>query len=71
MSPEQAQNQTTKVQAAFIELLQPMIADGDVWEPAGGSYIRGPGCLVRATKKGLRKLVNDERLIQVVHAVNN
>ena len=60
----EAQNQD--VRDGFSELLDPMVSTGAVWHPQAGPFIKGPGCYVRATVAGLRRLIKDDRLLQVV-----
>jgi len=67
MTEQEQLNQQEEVRSQFAELLAPLIADGVVWEPDDGPFVRGPGCTVRATRKGVRKLVREDRLYQIVY----
>ena len=68
MSPEELEEQKSRVADEFSEVLGPMIEANNVWEPKFGRYIRGPGCVVRANAKGVRQLLHDERIVQIVAA---
>lgn len=57
--------QTADVIAGFAEVLNPMIRKKEAWLPKAGLTVSGPGTKVRATKKGLRKLLRDERILQL------
>jgi len=58
--------QNAAIRAGLDEVLSPMVARGAVWHPEAGPLIQGPGCTVRATVAGLRRLIRDERIIQIV-----
>jgi len=58
--------QNAAIRTGLDEVLSPMIARGAVWHPESGPLIQGPGCTVRATVAGLRRLISDERIIQIV-----
>jgi hypothetical protein len=60
----EAQNRA--VRDGFDDLLNPMIARGAVRHPKAGPLIQGPGCYVQATVDGLRRLIKDDRLLQIV-----
>lgn len=68
LSPAEAEAQQAEINAQFAELLAPLISMGQVWEPPGGPFIRGPGATVRANKKGVKNLIRDLRLLQITHA---
>lgn len=68
LAPAEAEAQQAEIDAQFAELLAPLINKGDVWEPDSGPYIRGPGCTVRANKKGVRKLIENPDLLQIALA---
>jgi len=65
MTPEEINTQKAEVAQGFSKLLAPLISSGDAWHPPSGVYIRGPGCTVRANAKGLKQLLDDERLFQI------
>lgn len=65
MTPEEINTQDAEVSQGLSEILNPLVARGDVWHPPSGVFIRGPGCTVRATPKGLKRLLRDERLYQI------
>lgn len=65
MTPEEITSQETEVAAGFSEILTPLVAAGDAWHPPSGVVIKGPGCTVRATPKGLKQLLSDTRLYQI------
>jgi hypothetical protein len=60
----EAQNRA--IRHGFGEILDPLVARGLVWHPKSGSYFKGPGCTVRATVAGLRELIADDRILQIV-----
>jgi hypothetical protein len=60
------EQQNQEVRAGFEEILNPMVARGAVWHPKAGPYYRGPGCFIRANAAGLQRLVQDERILQIV-----
>ena len=66
LTPEEIAEQEIEVVQGFNEILDPLVEDEDVWHRSAGPYIMGPGIAVRATDKGLRELLKDERLFQVV-----
>ena len=59
-----AQNQA--IRGAFEEILSPMAHQGAIWYPEAGPYFQGPGTVIRANVAGLRRLIRDERIIQIV-----
>jgi hypothetical protein len=65
MTSEEINTQKAEVSQGFNELLEPLMSSGDVWHPLSGVYIRGPGCTVRANSKGLKQLLDDQRLFQI------
>lgn len=66
MTEEETTTQDAEVAAGFNNVLASLVAKGDARHPQAGPLIRGPGCAVRVTKKGLKKLLKDERIIQIV-----
>lgn len=50
------------------QILQPLIRQGHVWHPRGEPVHHGPVCLVRASTAGVSKLLQDERLQQIMGA---
>ena len=65
MTPEEVATQRSDVAIGFSTILNPLVANGDVWFPPSGAFIKGPGCTVRATPKGLKQLLDDARLYQI------
>jgi len=66
LTPEEIAAQELAVAEGFDELLDPHVQDGDVWHRSAGPFIMGPGIAVRATGKGLKNLLKDDRLLQIV-----
>lgn len=66
LSPAEIAEQDRRVQAAFARILRPLIRSGVVWYPSSGPVIRGPGCLIQANSIGVRKLVRDKDILQIV-----
>ena len=66
MSEEEVAEQNARVRESFSEILDPLVNAGSVWHPESGPFIKGPGCTVRADKDGLKALLRDDRLIQIV-----
>ena len=58
--------QDAAIHAGFAEILDPLITSGAVWYTLSGPFIRGPGCAVRANVSGLRRLIADDRILQIV-----
>ena len=54
------------VRSGFAEVLDPLVAREVVWHPESGPFIMGPNCTVRATAVGLRSLISDKRILQIV-----
>ena len=65
MSQEEIDIQNSEVASRFDEILDPLVDSGDVWHRSEGPFIRGPGIAVRATDKGLRSLLRDQRILQI------
>ena len=65
MTPEEIAEQQQNVALGFEEILDPLVASGDVWHRTEGPFIKGPGIAVRATDKGLRSLLRDDRILQI------
>ena len=58
--------QNAAIREGFGEVLDPLIARQAAWYPETGPYFHGPGCSVRATEAGLRRLIRDDRILQIV-----
>lgn len=58
--------QYAAIHAGFAEILDPLFASGAAWYTLSGPFIRGPGCAVRASVSGLRRLIADDRILQIV-----
>jgi hypothetical protein len=65
MTPDEIATQRSNVVSGFSDILDPLVAQGDAWYPPSGAFIKGPGCTVRATPKGLKQLLDDTRLYQI------
>lgn len=65
MTPQELSAQKAEITQRFGELLGPLVSSGDAWHPPSGVFIRGPGCTVRVTAKGLKRLLKDQRLFQI------
>ncbi len=65
MTPQELNTQETEVAQRLNEILAPLLSRGDAWHPDSGVFIRGPGCTVRVTAKGLKRLLRDGRLYQI------
>ena len=48
------------------EVLGRLVSRNQVWHPKTGPIIAGLGCHVRATPRGPKRLLKDERIIQIV-----
>ena len=65
MTDEEIGAQRSAVATEFAEILDPLVAGGSVRHPKAGPFIKGPGCLVRATVSGLNALLKDDRIVQI------
>ena len=66
LSSEQIEAQADAVRASFDATLAPLIAANEVWHPPSGPQIQGPGCLVRATASGAKKLIRSEEILHIL-----
>ena len=66
LTQEEIEDQNNRAADYMAETLAEAIASGHVWLPPEGQNVFGPGCRVQATPAGLRALLRDERLVQVV-----
>lgn len=66
MTPDENRQQSAAVERGFDELLAPLLSSGDVWHPKAGPLIKGPGSAIRANSAGLRRLLRDERILQLL-----
>ncbi|MEO1034941.1 MAG: hypothetical protein AAFX44_05195 [Pseudomonadota bacterium] len=64
--PEYHAQQNDDVKRQFKDLLRPYVQKGEVWLPKNGAYFSGPSTIVRASAKGFRGLVKDDRIAQIV-----
>jgi len=48
------------------DVLGILVDRNQVWHPKAGPLIFGLGCNVRATSQGLKRMLKDERIIQIV-----
>ena len=48
------------------EVLGTLVETNQVWHPQAGPLVFGLSCNVRATSQGLKQLLKDERIIQIV-----
>lgn len=58
--------QKQAIRTNFEEVLNPLIARGSVWHTKSGPVYVGPGCSVHANADGLRQLIADDRILQIV-----
>ena len=65
MTPDEISAQEASVSAGLDIILDPLIQRNKVWHPATGKFVRGAGCVVRATVAGLNQLLHDERILQI------
>ena len=65
MTPEELAEQEAEISAEIDTILNPLIERNKVWHPATGKFVKGPGCVVRATTAGLVHLLKDERILQI------
>jgi len=66
MTAEEIASQDAEVAVGFNNVLASIVAKGDAKHPRAGPLIKGPGCAVRVTKNGLKILLKDDRIIQIV-----
>lgn len=69
MTQEEIDAQDSEVASGFNEILTPLIRRGQVSHLPEGPFIRGPGIAVRATEEGLRRLLRDQRVLQITAAI--
>jgi hypothetical protein len=62
----QIDQQNEEIRSGFESVLQPMMAQGHVWHTDTGEFVFGPGCVVKANITGIRHLIRDRRIIQIL-----
>ena len=65
MTAEEIAAQEAAVATGFAEVLDPLVSAGVATYPKDGPLIRGPGSAVKVTKRGLMRLLQDERILQM------
>jgi hypothetical protein len=63
---DQIAQQNDEIRSGLESVLSPLIARGQIRYPKGEPYIVGPGCAVWASPAGLRALIADARVLQIV-----
>lgn len=66
LTEEQLAEQSNQVSSEFDLILDPLLLSGNVAHPRGTPMVYGPSCLIRTDKRGLKALVDDLRIGQVV-----
>ncbi|MDJ0709585.1 MAG: hypothetical protein QNJ14_04300 [Woeseiaceae bacterium] len=65
-SEQGAAVQQERLDGLFDQVLNPMLADGEVQYENGKREYRGPSLLLKVTRRGLFRLVDDRRVGQLV-----
>lgn len=65
LSPEELDEQNARVERIRDDVLKPLMEIGLVSHHRNGPVARGPGCLISATAAGVRRLVDDQRVIHI------
>lgn len=65
-SEQLANHQQERVDELFDEVLDPLLSGGQVQYPTGEREYMGPSILLKVTNTGLRRLIRDQRVGQLV-----